>query len=362
MIEFREFDKTLLFLVLVIFIIGLFCLYSASYHKGLELGRSFMLRQASWLAIGLLIMFFMALIDYQKVIDFGFALYVIGLLLLFLVLVLGHTRLGAQRWFNIGGFSVQPSEFNKIVFIIVMASYLGHVRAEIVNIKGLAVPLVLTGIPFVLILLQPDLGTALILVPVFLAMLFVAGAQAKHLFGIILCGVISSPVLWNFLKVYQKKRLLVFLNPNIDPLGAGYTIIQSKIAIGSGGILGKGWLAGTQNQLNFLPERHTDFIFSVIGEEWGFLGAMVLVCLYFLMLKRGLLIAERTTDIYGKLLGVGIITMLASQIFVNIAMTIGIMPVVGLPLPLISYGGSSLWTTLIAVGLLLNVGMRRTRF
>lgn len=355
-------DKTLIFLVVIIFVIGLFCLYSASYNKSIEIGRSFVLKQSVWMGIGLLIVILLVIIDYQRIIDFGYVLYVIGLFSLFLVLIFGHARLGAQRWFSIGGFSIQPSEFNKIIYIIMMTSYLGHTRANMSNIKGLLMPFLLTAPPFILILLQPDLGTALILLPVLFAMLFVAGVWIRHLFGLGLFGVLLSPVFWNFLKVYQKKRLLVFLDPNIDPLGAGYTIIQSKIAIGSGGLFGKGWLAGTQNQLNFLPERHTDFIFSVIGEEWGFLGAVVLVGLYFLMIKRGLMIVERTTDIYGKLLGIGIITMLGFQIFVNISMTIGLMPVVGLPLPLLSYGGSSLWTTLIAIGLLLNVGMRRTRF
>jgi len=362
MMDIKELDKTLIFLVLIIFAIGLLCLYSASYNKGMEIGSNFVLKQLVWMAIGLLILIFILLINYQNIIDFGYALYILGLFLLLLVLVFGHTRLGAQRWFSIAGFSFQPSEFNKIIYIIMMAAYLGHARANILNIKGLSVPLLLTVPPFILILLQPDLGTALILIPVFFAMLFVAGARLKHLAVLGFCGLVSSPAFWHFLKAYQKKRLLVFLNPNIDPLGAGYTIIQSKIAIGSGGLFGKGWLGGTQNQLNFLPERHTDFIFSVIGEEWGFLGAVVLVGLYFLVLKRSLIIIEQTTDIYGKLLGTGLVTMLGFQIFVNISMTLGVMPVVGVPLPLISYGGSSLWTTLIAVALLLNVGMNSTRF
>jgi rod shape determining protein RodA len=362
MMEKNTFDKALLFLVMVIFIIGLFCLYSASYNKKLEVGGNYIIKQLSWFGVGLAILVLVILIDYQKIIDFGYVLYGLGLFGLLSVLVFGHTRLGAQRWFSIGGFSVQPSEFNKIIYIIMMTSYLGHTRDEILNIRGLLIPLLLTAPPFILIVLQPDLGTALILIPVLFVMLFVAGARLRHLLSLGLCGIVLSPVFWHFLKAYQKKRLLVFLNPDIDPLGAGYTIIQSKIAIGSGGLIGKGWLAGTQNLLNFLPERHTDFIFSVIGEEWGFFGAVILVTLYFLLLKRGVMIMERTTDIYGKLLGVGIITMLGFQIFVNISMTIGLMPVVGVPLPLISYGGSSLWTTLVAVGLLLNVGMRRTRF
>lgn len=362
MIDFNGLDKTLIILVIIIFAIGLLCLYSASYNKSIELTRSFVLRQASWMLIGCFILLVFLIIDYQKIIDLGYVMYAIGLLALFLVILFGHTKLGAQRWVSIAGFNIQPSEFNKIIYIIVMAAYLGHTRARLLNIRGLLVPIILTIPPFALILAQPDLGTALILAPIFFSMLFIAGGQVKHLLALGVCGIASSPIFWHLLKGYQKKRLLVFLNPNADPLGAGYTIIQSKIAIGSGGLFGKGWLAGTQNQLNFLPERHTDFIFSVVGEEWGFFGALALIGLYFILLKRALVIIERTTDIYGKLLGTGIVTMLAFQVFVNIAMTIGLMPVVGIPLPFISYGGSSLWTTLIAVALLLNVGMRRTRF
>jgi len=361
--EFEDLDRVLLFLVLVIFLIGLCCIWSASNNRGLEIMERFVTRQAFWMLIGLVILLpLFVLIDYQKIIDFGYVMYVLGLLLLCLVLVMGRIRLGAQRWFSIAGFSVQPSEFYKIIYIITVTSYLGHTRSEIATARGLIVPLLLTVLPFLLIIAQPDLGTALILIPVFFAMLFVAGARVLHLLGLILMGVGASPLFWHCLKAYQKKRLLVFLNPDIDPLGAGYTVIQSKIAIGSGGLFGKGWLAGTQNQLNFLPERHTDFIFSVIGEEWGLLGAVVLIGLYCWLLKRGIMIIEGTTDIYGKLLGTGIITMLSFQICVNIAMTMGLMPVVGVPLPLMSYGGSSLWTTIIAIALLLNVGMRRTRF
>jgi len=172
----------------------------------------------------------------------------------------------------------------------------------------------------------------------------------------------SMPFFWYMLKDYQRERLLVFVNPNVDPLGAGYTVIQSKIAIGSGMFFGKGWLSGTQNQLNFLPERHTDFIFSVIGEQWGFFGSSILIALFIILIYRGLKIAHETTDSYGKLLAIGIVSLLAFQIIVNIGMTIGLMPVVGLPLPLLSYGGSSLLTTVVSIGILLNIGMRKPRF
>lgn len=363
MIDMKNLDKPLLFLALAICVIGLFCLYSASYNRGPDAAGSLVARQATWIAIGLVLIVPVVLfVDYQRFIDLGHLLYFAGLLLLFLVLFMGHARLGSQRWLSIGGFNLQPSEFSKIIYILIMTSYLGGRRTEIVNCRSLAMPLLLTALPFLLILLQPDLGTALILVPILIAMLFVAGAQTKHLFGLGMCGILLSPLFWNFLKGYQKERLLVFLNPDMDPLGTGYTIIQSKIAIGSGGFFGKGWLAGTQSQLNFLPERHTDFIFSVVGEEWGFFGAALLITVYFLLFRRGLVIAAGTRNMYGKLLATGLITMLGVQVFVNIAMTMGFMPVVGLPLPFMSYGGSSLWTSLIAIGLLLNVGMRRTRF
>jgi rod shape determining protein RodA len=216
--------------------------------------------------------------------------------------------------------------------------------------------------PFALVLLQPDLGTALLLVPVFFAMLFVGGARLKYLVIMFTMGLISMPFLWHFLRGYQKQRLMVFINPNIDPLGAGYTIIQSKIAIGSGGIFGKGWLAGTQSQLNFLPERHTDFIFSVIGEEWGLLGALGLLTVYLLISNRAFRIAALTHDMYGKLVATGIAVMISLQVIINIGMTVGLMPVVGIPLPLVSYGGSSMIATALAAALLLNIAMRRSRF
>jgi rod shape determining protein RodA len=246
--------------------------------------------------------------------------------------------------------------------MLVMAGYLGSRKGGLDRPRDFIIPLALLSLPFLLVLIQPDLGTALLLVPIFFAMMFVAGASRKYLGILIAAGVAAMPFFWHFLRDYQKQRLMVFLNPNVDPLGAGYTIIQSKIAIGSGGLIGKGWLAGTQNQLNFLPERHTDFIFSVIGEEWGLFGALALVLLYFLIVRRSFNIAVSTNDMYGKLIATGVGVLLALQVVINMAMTIGMMPVVGIPLPLVSYGGSSMLATFIAVGLLLSVGMRRSRF
>jgi rod shape determining protein RodA len=358
----KDFDKTLLTAVFIICAGGLFILYSATQVKNLPLAESYVLRQISWIAIATALLAVIVNISYQKFIDISSALYAINVILLILVLVLGRERLGAVRWFTIGDFAFQPSEFIKINFILVLASILGSKRVEMENVREFVLPMISLAVPFVLVLVQPDLGTALLLVPIFFAMMYVGGARVKHLAILCLSGMAAMPFFWHFLRDYQKQRLLVFLNPNVDPLGAGYTIIQSKIAVGSGGLTGKGWLSGTQNQLNFLPERHTDFIFSVIGEEWGLFGALVLILLFFLIVRRSLDIACATNDIYGKLVAVGIITLLTLQVVINIAMTIGFMPVVGIPLPLVSYGGSSMLTSFIAIALLLNIGMRRSRF
>ena len=358
----HDLNKTILLIMFILCIGGLFILGSATQGKDLPFVESYVFRQINWVALGTILLILIINISYQKFIDISYGLYAINIILLTLVLVLGRERLGAQRWFTIGNFTFQPSEFIKISFILAQARFLGSRKSSLEDPKGMLAPLILLGIPFVLVLAQPDLGTALLLVPIFFAMMFVAGGRVKHLVILGILGLISLPFFWQILKDYQKQRLLVFLNPNVDPLGAGYTIIQSKIAVGSGGLIGKGWLAGTQNQLNFLPERHTDFIFSVIGEEWGLFGALILILLYYLIVRRGFDIAYSTNDRYGKLVAVGIVVLLGLQVVINIAMTIGLMPVVGIPLPLVSYGGSSLLTTFIAIGLLLNVGMRRSRF
>jgi rod shape determining protein RodA len=358
----KDFDKTLLVITFIICAGGLFILYSATQVKNLPFVESYVFRQMSWIAIATMALLLIVNISYQKFIDISYVLYAINVILLALVLILGSERLGAQRWFAIGDFAFQPSEFIKISFILVLASILGSKRVNLEYARGLALPLVSLAVPFVLVLIQPDLGTALLLLPIFFAMMYVGGARVKHLVILALSGLAVMPLFWHLLRDYQKQRLLVFLNPNVDPLGAGYTIIQSKIAVGSGGLIGKGWLSGTQNQLNFLPERHTDFIFSVIGEEWGLFGALILILLFFMIIRRSLDIASSTNDMYGKLVAVGIITLLTLQVVINIAMTIGFMPVVGIPLPLVSYGGSSMLTSFIAIALLLNVGMRRSRF
>ncbi len=358
----KDFDKILLTIVFVICVWGLFILHSATQVKSVPFVESYVFRQISWIALAAVVLILIINISYQKFIDISYALYAVNVIFLALVLILGSERLGAQRWFAIGNFTFQPSEFIKISFILVLASILGSNRVNLEDARSFVLPLIILAVPFVLVVVQPDLGTALLLIPIFFAMMYAAGARVKHLIILILSGLATMPFLWHFLRDYQKQRLLVFLNPNVDPLGAGYTIIQSKIAVGSGGLIGKGWLAGTQNQLNFLPERHTDFIFSVVGEEWGLFGSLALILLFFFIVRRSLDIVSSTNDMYGKLVAVGIITLLTLQVVINIAMTIGFMPVVGIPLPFVSYGGSSMLTSFIAIALLLNVGMRRSRF
>lgn len=359
---YKDFDKALLLVALLIFIIGILTVYSATQARNLPFSESFFSRQAAWMAIAVLSMMIVLAISYQRFIDISYAIYVINILLLVLVLVLGKARLGAQRWFSIGAFAFQPSEFIKISLILALSGYVGTHKDTMGRPRNMLIPIILLAIPFVLVLMQPDLGTALLLLPIFFSILIVGGASLKYLSGMIIAGLAAAPVFWHFLRGYQKQRLLVFIDPNIDPLGAGYNIIQSKIAVGSGGLIGKGWLNGTQNQLNFLPERHTDFIFSVVGEEFGFIGASALILLYFVLVKKAFTISDTTSDMYGKCIATGVGVLLAMQVIINIGMTIGLMPVVGIPLPLVSYGGSSLLATMIAIGLLLNVGMRRSTF
>ena len=356
---FASLDKILLIAILLMLVLGLFVLYSASREYS---SQTIVLRQIFWIVFGLVVLFGILRIDYQKFINISYLLYGINLLFLILVLFVGKTKGGSHRWIDLGIFNIQPSELAKITIVLTISSYIGSRRNSIRDIRTM-VGVFLLMIPFFfLILIEPDLGGALILLPIVFAMLYIGGAQLKHLLGVVLLGLGSLPILWTFLRDYQKQRLFVFLNPNIDPLGSGYTIIQSKIAVGSGGLFGKGWLSGTQNQLNFLPERHTDFIFSVVGEEWGFIGAMFIILLYAVIILRAVKIISSTPDAQGKLVATGFIALFAAQVIINIGMTIGFSPIVGLTLPLVSYGGSSLVITMVSMAFLLNISMRRSLF
>jgi rod shape determining protein RodA len=357
-----EFDYGLVLIVAVIILMGLFMIYSASYQKYVLSGNNLSMRQLHSGILGILAAFALFRIGYQRIIDFGYYLFGINLVLLILVLFFGDMRYGARRWIEIGSFAFQPSEFAKVTFIFALAKYLGDIKEGIARPKALIAPFAMVIAPMLLIFKEPDLGTALVFVPVLFTMLLIAGARLRYLLIFLGSGLACAPFLWIFLKEYQRNRLMVFMNPNLDPLGAGYTIIQSKIAIGSGGIFGKGWLAGTQNQLNFLPEHHTDFIFSVVGEEWGFIGSAVLLFLFYKLVEKGMRIAETTSDIYGKTLAYGIVTVFAMHIIVNIGMVCGLMPVVGIPLPFVSYGGSSLIMSIACIGILENIKNKRKVF
>ncbi|MFH2138844.1 MAG: rod shape-determining protein RodA [Candidatus Omnitrophota bacterium] len=361
-ISMGGFDKYLAVILVILIVFGLMAILSASYQKQIDTGKNFFLSQIVWLSIGLFLMFVVAKTSYHSFLSVAYIIYGIHIISLVFVLLMGKTAFGAQRWISIGGIGFQPSEFSKLFTILAVARMVGDNPQRLKTLGGLLGPFLITLVPMVLIFKQPDLGTAIIFLPILMAMFLVGGIKIKYLVSAIAAGVVSLPFFWLFLKPYQKDRLMVFINPNLDPLGVGYTINQSKIAIGSGMLTGKGLFIGTQNRLNFLPERHTDFIFSVIGEEGGFLAAGAIIILFLMLILRGLKIAENTNDISGQLIATGVTTMLALHAIINIGMTLGLMPVVGMPLPFISYGGSALICNFIAMGFLFNVKMHRTVF
>lgn len=359
---FIHFDWTLLGIVLILSFIGILNLYSTSVN-GEVLGTPAYLKQIIWLLIGLMLMGVIAFIEYRHFAHFAFLIHAAALLLLFVVLAYGIVTSGAQRWVRIGALSFQPSEFVKISLILALAKFFQRPPSrEGYSLRNLLVPFLLLIVPMALILKQPNLGTAIILLLVFLSILFFVKIRWSSLLILALSGAAIVPLFWNVLKDYQKRRIITFFNPDLDPLGAGYHHIQSKIAVGSGGILGKGFMGGTQSKLGFLPEQQTDFIFSALGEEWGLIGALVVMGLYFLLILWGLRIAVQSKDRFGAIVSFGIVAMFFWHVFINIGMVLGMMPVVGLPLPLLSYGGSFLLSTLIGVGLLLNLSMRRYLF
>jgi rod shape determining protein RodA len=357
---FEHFDMILMLLLLLVCIMAFFNLYSASFPpKGY--GMAPYLRQAYFFLIGFAVLVFVLSFDYQELHSWNYPFYALIVLLLLYAFVAGDEAGGAQRWINLGFFNLQPSEPAKLMLVVTLASY--YSRKEIndgYTIKDLFVPVLLTGIPFMLILLQPDLGTALMLGIIFVSMtVFVKLRMSTYaiLGGLALCGGLFA---WEqLLKPYQKQRIQTFLNPEHDPMGHGYQILQSKIAVGSGGKFGNGYMEGTQGHLHFLPERHTDFAFSVWAEEWGFAGSLIFIGTYFLLLLWGLYVAMYAKDRFGVLLAYGVVMLIFWQAVINLFMIMGFLPVVGIPLPLVSYGGSSLLTTLLGLGLLMNVRMRR---
>ncbi len=346
-------DVPLLLGIIVLSAIGFLVLYSAS---GQDTGL--ILRRSIHLVVALVMMFAIAQVSPDRLSRMSVWIYLAGLTLLVLVLYFGEMGKGAQRWLGVGIFRFQPSEIMKLALPMVIAWYLSR-KSLPPNIIQVFAALILIVIPVLLVAIQPDLGTALLLAVTGFSVLFIAGISWRLLAGFAFIAVSSTPVLWYFMHDYQKKRVLTFWDPEQDPLGAGYHIIQSKIAIGSGGLYGKGWLNGTQSHLEFLPERSTDFIFAVFCEEFGLIGVVILVSIYLFIIARGLYIAMQSQQVYGKLLGVGIILSFFVYIFVNMGMVSGQLPVVGVPLPLISHGGTSMMTIIAGFGILMAIHTHR---
>jgi rod shape determining protein RodA len=317
------------------------------------------LRQFLWVTVGALALVLVASIDYRRLVRLGPALYVGGLVGLATVLVVGRTVSGARRWIGLGPFTVQPAELFKICFLLVLVWFLVARWAQPLSLGVLALLLPIVAVPFGLIVRQPDLGTALLLWPLLIVLLVGAGVRLRLLGGLLVAGVAALPLAWLALKDYQRERIMVYLDPVRDPQGTAYNVIQAKIAIGSGQLLGKGIAGATQSRLAFLPERHTDFIFAVFAEMWGFVGCLVLLACYGLLLVRGFDIAAAAREPVGRLVALGATSLLAAQVLINVGMVTGLLPVVGIPLPFMSYGGSSMLVSMTALGLLLSVRMRQ---
>ncbi len=359
---FTHFDWALVGIALTIASIGILNLYSATCNVEIS-GTPLYLKQILWLLIGLAVMVVIAFIEYRFYSDFAYIIYTSAFFLLLAVMGYGIITSGAQRWIRIGVFSFQPSEFVKISLIMALAKFFHRPpNREGYTLRNLLIPFLFVFLPIILILKQPDLGTAIILLLIFVSVLLFVKIRWSSLLTIGLAGAGIVPLLWRFLKGYQKRRIITFFNPDLDPLGAGYHLIQSKIAVGSGGIIGKGFMKGTQCKLGFLPEQQTDFIFSALGEEWGLIGSLIVVGLYLALILWGVRIAVQAKDRFAAVLSFGVVAMLFWHAFINIGMVLGMMPVVGIPLPLLSYGGSFLFSSLIGIGLLLNVSMRRYLF
>lgn len=309
--------------------------------------------------IGIIGVLMILLIDYKSFGDNYMLVYGINIFLLVLVLVIGFSSKGTKGWIDFGPVKFQPSEIVKLGYILTFAKYLEKKKDNLDRLVDVLPAMLHLGLIVGLILLQPDFGTALVFVFISIFMLYAAGINHKIVAGAFGAFLVSLPIMWKLLKSYQKDRILTFFNPGLDPMGAGYHVLQSETAIGSGQFLGKGLFKGTQNNLGFIPERHTDFIFSIIGEELGLVGALVVLVLFIWLLLRCIHIAKVSKDDYGMLICVGITAMLLFHVLENVGMTIGLMPVTGIPLPFISYGGSSLLTNMASVALVLNVGMRR---
>lgn len=356
----KNLDWWLIGAVVLLMATGLVLIDSATHSFAVSTGKAWHVqRQSIFMLIGVIMVVVSLKFDYQDLKPYAKYLYIFNIVLLLAVMAVGKTQLGAQRWIQIGSFSFQPSEFSKVFLIICLADFIDRRIEWLDSFKDYLPIFLYIIVPFILVMKQPDLGTSLTFIAILIGMVFVCGFKWKWIACCVSAFVALLPAFWLVLKDYQKNRIRVFLNPELDPFGSGYHVIQSKIAIGSGALWGKGWLEGTQSQLNFLPENHTDFIFAVLGEEFGFVGTCFVICLYLVIIWRGITIALNAPDTFGTLLAVGVTSMFMFHILVNIGMTAGIMPVTGVPLPFLSYGVSSLTTNMMLVGILLNINTRQ---
>ena len=399
--KIEEFDWYLVGTALILSVIGIILIYSATHFNPHPGEREYYLKQMVWLFFSILFGFILFFIPIRLHEAFVSVYYVLGLALLLAVLAIGSAKMGAARWFALGPFNFQPSELAKVATLMALSRYLSYTKRSFYNLRFLAAVFFLALLPALLIIRQPDLGTSLVFVALLISLLFWKGLSfwqiilfvspflslifAFHwisfaIFFLTLIGIlyylrpnflfttivlllnlgfgIITPLAWNHLHDYQKMRIIIFLDPGKDPQGAGYQIIQSKIAVGSGGILGKGFLKGTQTKLAFLPEQHTDFIFSVLGEEFGFWGSLVLLLLFAFLFFRGIVIARKCRNSFASFVAVGLTSVFAFQMLINIGMVIGLLPVTGLPLPFVSYGGSSLLTSWGMIGILLAINRK----
>jgi rod shape determining protein RodA len=354
--KLRGLQWGLVLLIALIAGIGFAMLYSAANGSA----EPWASRQMTRFAIALVLMIAAALIDIRYWFRGAYWIYGAALILVVFVDLRGTAGLGAQRWINIGGFQLQPSEIMKLALVLALARYFhGTSDENVVRIPYLFVPAALVAIPTALVLKQPDLGTAMMLLAAGAVMCFLGGVRLWVFAAAAAVAAVAAPLGWSVLRGYQKTRLYTFLDPDRDPLGAGYHILQSKIALGSGGLFGKGFLRGTQSHLSFLPERQTDFIFTMLAEEFGMVGALALLLLYVMVICYAFVIALRCRGRFGRLLGLGIAINFFLYAFINMAMVMGLIPVVGVPLPLVSYGGTAMLTVMSGFGLLMNVGIHR---
>ncbi len=349
-------NVNLLTVTLLIASVGCMLVYSAT-HSSTD--APLFHKQVVWTFIGIALMLLFVMVDYHALMEISPVLYGIGLALLVYVLVWGRFTRNVKSWIHIGSFQFQPSEFMKIFTALLIAKYFDSNDRAYLNFRTFAIVMAIIGVPVLLIAIQPAFGSAASFFPLVAVAMFFGGVRPKFWVIAIVCGLVALPIGWHFLKPFQKERIKIFMDPTRDPQGSGYQVLQAKIATGSGGVTGKGFLRGTQVNLEYLPARHTDFIFSVLGEEWGFVGVLVVLTLYLFLIVESLVVAKSSRDRGGTFLVLSLICFFIFHIIINVSMQIGILPVTGIPLPLISYGGSQTMMFFIAVGLILNVDFRK---